>query len=241
MAGQSKARTIAWRRWQLVRLLKGMRARPRLVISVALGAGVYILTGFPALVGVPLGATTRTLIGWDAGTATYLALAWHLMATSDTARMRRRAATQDDGKGMILLLTVLATIASVVTVVSELSAVPGLAEPEKVAHVLLAAVTIPAAWCFVHTAFALHYAHDYYRTDDEPGPAGLDIPNCDTPDYFDFLYFSFIIGTAAQTADIAIRSRAMRRICLLHCTLAFFFNTAVLALTINIAASLIGE
>ena len=86
MADQSKARTIAWRRWQLVRLLKGMRARPRLVISVALGVGVYILTGFPALIGVPLGATTRTLIGWDAGTATYLALAWHLMATSDTAR-----------------------------------------------------------------------------------------------------------------------------------------------------------
>lgn len=237
----SKAQSKAWRHWQVVRFLRGVRARPRLVVSVAFGLAVYGLTGLPALIGFDLSATTRTLIGWDAGTAAYLVLAWHLMATSDTARMRRRAETQDDGKGMILLLTVLATIASVVAVVNELSAVPDLPDSEKVAHVLLAAVTIPAAWCFVHTAFALHYAHDYYRTDDEPGPAGLDIPECDTPDYFDFLYFSFIIGTAAQTADIAIRSRAMRRICLVHCTLAFFFNTTVLALTINIAASLIGK
>lgn len=233
--------TKAWRRWHVVRFARGLHARPRLWISILFGIAVYAVAGLPGLVGLDLSTISRALIGWNAGTTVYLALAWHLMATSDTARMRRRAETQDDGKGMILLLSIAATIASVAAVVGELSAVPDLPDGQKLAHVLLAAVTIPAAWFFVHTAFALHYAHDYYRSDDEPGPAGLDIPDTPKPDYFDFLYFSFILGTAAQTADIAIRSRAMRRICLVHCTLAFFFNTTVLALTINIAASLIGR
>jgi uncharacterized membrane protein len=229
------------RHWRIARFLRGARARPRLIVSVAFGLAVYAATGLPALAGQELWATTRALIGWDAGVAVYLGLALHLMASSDTARIRRQAETQDDGKSMILILTVLATAASVAAIVSELSAVPDLPDGQKSVHVLLAAVTIPAAWFFVHTAFALHYAHDYYGSLDEPGAPGLDIPDEPEPDYFDFLYFSFILGTSAQTADISIRSRAMRRISLVHCTLAFFFNTTVLALTINIAASLIGK
>lgn len=235
------AKATRKRHRRIVRFLRGVRARPRLLASVLFAVAVYLATGVPDLVGMDLKASTRVLIGWDAGVAAYLGLALHLMATSDTAQMRQRAGVEDDGKGTILILTVLATAASVAAIVSELSAVPNLPDGQKGVHVLLAAVTIPAAWFFVHTAFALHYAHDYYGSLDEPGAPGLDIPDESEPDYFDFLYFSFILGTSAQTADISIRSRAMRRICLVHCTLAFFFNTTVLALTINIAASLIGD
>jgi uncharacterized membrane protein len=220
-----------------VRILRAVRFRPRLMVSVLLGVVVFVAAG---IVATP-GATTRFLIAWDAATVCYLALAWHLMATADLHRMRRDAERQDDGRRVVLALSVLATVVSMVAILGELITVPDLPATQKLAHVLLAAVTIPAAWLFVHTAFALHYAHDYYDADRRAEPAGLAFPDESAPDYFDFLYFSFIIGTAAQTADVAIRSRAMRRIAALHCTLAFFFNTTVLALTINIAASLIGH
>ncbi|MGO9685493.1 MAG: DUF1345 domain-containing protein, partial [Beijerinckiaceae bacterium] len=112
-------------------------------------------------------------------------------------------------------------------------------------HIALAAATIVSAWTFTHLMFGLHYAHDYFleRAGSEARPAkkagGLIFPGTKEPDYFDFLYFSFVIGVACATADVEITSRPMRRAALVHCVLAFFFNSAVLALTINIAAGLI--
>jgi uncharacterized membrane protein len=115
----------------------------------------------------------------------------------------------------------------------------------KVLHIGLAAATIVSAWFFIHLTYALHYAREcfdeYFA---EPGrPAaergGLAFPGTEHPDYYDFLYFSYVIGVACQTADVNISSPAMRRVVLVHCVLAFFFNSAVLALTINIAAGLI--
>jgi uncharacterized membrane protein len=92
--------------------------------------------------------------------------------------------------------------------------------------------------------FALHYAHDYFAAEEnlDDGPdrlrGGLKFPETENPDYYDFLYFSYVIGVAAQTADVEITSKGMRKTALVHCVLAFFFNSAVLALTINIAAGL---
>ena len=94
------------------------------------------------------------------------------------------------------------------------------------------------SWGVTQIVFAIHYAHDYYRPDDG-GAAGLRFPECEDPDYWDFLYFSTSIGATSQTSDTEIRSRALRRLVTLHATVAFF-NTAVLALTVNIAASLAG-
>jgi uncharacterized membrane protein len=159
--------------------------------------------------------------------------------------MRRRAAQQDDGRIAILLLTTFAALAAIGAIVAELAAVKDLAGTAKHLHVALAALTIISAWLFIHLMFALHYAHDFYASADSvDGGAGNDrggltFPETDAPDYWDFLYFSYVIGVACQTADVAISSRAMRRTALFHCVLAFFFNSAVLALTINIAAGLI--
>ena len=107
-------------------------------------------------------------------------------------------------------------------------------------HVGLAALTILTAWLFVHTMFAMHYAHDFYVGVVRGQPPCLEFPGeCPRPAYSDFLYFAFIIGTSGQTADISLASKPIRRLGLIHCVLAFFFNTTLLALTINIAASLI--
>ncbi len=143
------------------------------------------------------------------------------------------------------MLPSLATLAAIAAIVAELAIVKELSGSFKGLHIGLAAATIVSAWLFIHLTYALHYAHEFF--DEyfvEPGrPAaergGLAFPGTDHPDYFDFLYFSYVIGVACQTADVNITSPAMRRVALVHCVLAFFFNSAVLALTINIAAGLI--
>jgi uncharacterized membrane protein len=129
-------------------------------------------------------------------------------------------------------------VASVTAIIVELAVAKSLSGSAKYAYISLALFTIVASWVFTHMMFALHYAHDYYvaRMDDRPG--GIEFPDDDEPRYGDFLYFSYIIGTSAQTADVSFTSKTMRRVGLVHCVLAFFFNTTILALTINIAASL---
>jgi uncharacterized membrane protein len=106
-------------------------------------------------------------------------------------------------------------------------------------HIAMVAFTIIGSWAFTHVMFALHYAHDYYASL-RAGPDGcLIFPGTPEPDYGDFVYFAFVIGTSGQTADVSFASRRMRRVGTVHCILSFFFNTTVLALTINIAASLL--
>ena len=103
----------------------------------------------------------------------------------------------------------------------------------------LTGATVLSSWCLTHLVFAVHYAHDYYLNQGRKLPPGIQFPGETEPDYGDFLYLAGVIGTSGQTADVSFTSRAMRRIALAHCVLAFLFNTTVLALTINIAAGLL--
>jgi uncharacterized membrane protein len=203
-------------------------ARPRTFISILIGiAAFFLLPGSLRLV-------TRLLIGWDIFVALYLALVYIMIYRSELRRIRRNAALQDDGRFLILLVTALGAFASLAAIVFELGAsqhsMPGLA---------LATATIVLSWATVHTAFALHYAHDYYRG----GKAGgLQFPSGDTrehADYWDFLYFSFVIGMTAQVSDVGITDKTIRRTATVHGIISFFFNTALLALMVNIAASAI--
>ena len=102
------------------------------------------------------------------------------------------------------------------------------------------AATFAASWLLVHTAFALHYAHAYYVILGEAGCPPLEFPRQDAPAYLDFLYFSLVVGMTSQTADVAIATTRMRRLVMAHGLIAFVFNTTLLALTINIVASLLG-
>jgi uncharacterized membrane protein len=106
-------------------------------------------------------------------------------------------------------------------------------------HIILAVLTILSSWAITQVMFALHYAHEFYNAKERGNPGGLEFPNATVPDYGDFLYFACVIGTSGQTADVSFTIRAMRRTGLAHCVLAFFFNTTLVALTMNIASSLI--
>jgi uncharacterized membrane protein len=182
---------------------------------------------------------TRGIIGWNVGAVVYLILTARMMFWSSHERMRTRAVSQDDGKFLVLILVVTSAMMCVAAIVAELFVVKDLDSDLRHAHMALAALTLVTSWAFTQVTFALHYAHDFYDSESRAESGGLDFPGTPTPDYADFLYFAVIIGTSAQTADVSFTSRKMRRTGTLHCVLAFFFNTTLLALTINMASGLL--
>jgi len=213
--------------------LRVIWARPRLFISAAVGLIVIAL--LPHAWSIP----TRMLCGWDAGIALYLLLVYRLMARTEAGHIRARAASEDEGRVAILVLTVFAALASLGAILGELGTgqVTGHPVARTPAQLVLATVTIALSWGFIHTIFALHYAHDYYG--DRGDKRCLAFPGGDAPDYWDFVYFSFVIGMTSQVSDVAVASRPMRRTVAAHGIVSFFFNVALLALTVNIAASAI--
>ena len=215
-------------------IVRNMLARPRLVISAFIGVAVVIFlpTNWASH------EITRLIVGWNAGALLYIVLASVMMGRSSQEKMQRRACAQDDGQTVILVIVVFAAVASLSAIVAELAVVKDMKGGLRYAHVALAVVTIVSSWIFTHMMFALHYAHDYYVAITEKKTGGLVFPEEENPEYGDFLYLAFIIGTSGQTADVSFSSKPMRRVGLVHCVLAFIFNTTLLALTINIAASL---
>ena len=207
---------------------------PRLFISTAVAIAVSVFLP----VDLASHAVTRLLIAWNAGTCLYVLLAAIMMIRSSDRHMRHRAQIQDDGQLLILLLVVVSGIASLVAIAAELSVVKDMHGPIKIAHIALAGVTVMSSWAFIQVMFALHYAHQYYAALSGGLTAGLQFPDGDQPDYGDFFYFASVIGTSGQTADVSFVSKPMRRIGSVHCILAYLFNTTVLALLINIGASM---
>src|ERR1700712_3755479 len=221
-------------RWQRNRFLRQVRARPRLFIATAFGLAVgFLLPNSIASHGV-----TRWLLAWNAGALLYVLLAVVMMTRSTDHHMRHRAQLQDDGQLVILLLVVLSTIASLIAIAGELSVVKDMHGFLKGAHIALAGVTVVSSWAFTQIMFSLHYAHDYYAAACHGKPAGLDFPQDENPDYGDFFSFSAVIGTSGQTADVSFVTKPMRRVGSGPCLLAYLFNTTVLALLINIGASI---
>jgi len=182
---------------------------------------------------------TRLLIGWNVGAGLYLLLAARMMFWSSHERMRTRALEQDVGRIIILAVVVTVALLSLAAIVAELAVAKDMQGTPRFAHMMLAALTVLTSWAFTQVMFSLHYAHDYYAAEVRGYSVGLDFPGGHAPDYGDFLYFACVIGTSGQTADVSFTNRTMRRTGLVHCILAFFFNTTLLALTVNIASGLL--
>ena len=220
--------------WKKNKLLRQIHARPRIFIASAVGVAV----GFSLPLDVASHLVTRFLIAWNVGTFLYVLLAAIMMVRSSNHHMRRRAQLQDDGQLTILFLVVISSITSLVAIGGELAVVKDMHGLLKIAHISLAGATVLSSWAFIQVMFALHYAHDYYAAASLGRPVGLQFPEDEQPDYGDFFYFAAVIGTSGQTADVSFVSKSMRRIGSIHCILAYLFNTTVLALLINIGASM---
>lgn len=205
-------------------LWQQVRAQPRLLSAALFGGALWLV--------LPGKQSTRFLLAWDASTALYLVLAFIMMARSTIDRIRIRATLQDEGQLVILALTTITAAVSLGGVMVQLASAKANVGQQSWEHIALAGATVLLSWTFLHTIFAVHYAHEYYA--EEAG--GLEFPGHEPPDYWDFMYYSFIIGTACATADVNVASRTLRRITMLHCIVAFFFNATILALTVNIGA-----
>jgi len=214
-------------RGPLQRWVRAVRSRPRLFLAILLGAAIG------ALLPADWRIATRSLAAWDVALGLYLVLAFRLMANCDVNRIKRRAALQDEGRLTILVLVVAAALASLLAILAELGGAN-----RQPAHLALAAVTILLSWSFTHTIFAIHYAHEYYGENAHKG-GGLNFPGDAPPDYWDFVYFSFVVGMTSQVSDVAVTSSALRRLVAAHGVVSFIFNATLLALTVNIAAGAI--
>ena len=211
----------------------GIQSRHYFFITFLLSAILYVVLGFLT----HWTWSTRLLLGWNISIFTYLVLTIRLLWTANRSHILKRAQQQDASKWIILLLVVMSLIMCFIAIIVELSHLPNIALI-KYGHLALSILTIIFAWLFMHTIFAIHYAHDYYLALANHQDGGLDFPKTTEPTYSEFLYFSYVIGTSAQTADVSLTSRSMRNLNILHILLAYGFNTTILAICINVAANL---
>src|SRR5262249_27805702 len=157
---------------------------------------------------------------------TYLALAWTLMSLSDAKATREHARAQDLAAFVIFILVLTAAFASIAAIAMLLGGVDKMPRDAKLARVGLSALALLSSWLLAHTVYGFHYARRYYASRDDPKaePRGLQFPGKDPPDYFDFAYYSFVVGMTSQVSDVQICARHMRRLTLVHSVLSFVFN-----------------
>lgn len=215
-------------------MLKQIDSIKRILISLIVSGLTYSFLPIWML------RTSRLILTWDTGVICFLILTLAMMNRATPQKMRRDAQSQDENSLTILILFVASSCATLGAIAYILKNSKHLAQWQLTLHLGLSILTIVVSWSLVHTMFALHYAHLYYSDKTTNGllenAAGLDFPSEPQPDYWDFLYFSFIIGMTCQVSDVEISTRAMRRLALVHGILTFFFNTLILALSINIIA-----
>lgn len=204
----------------------GVAAYRRLAVAAAAAAATMLLAP----------GETRFALGYAVGATVYVGLAVALMRRSDQEDIRRRAREVDVDAATLLSLAVLAAVAGLAAVVAQLGGVKDVTGWPKAAHVALAAWATASGWAMTHLVFAIHYAHEYYGGD---GEGGLVFPKEPEPNYLDFVYFAFVIACAAQTADVSIETRGLRAVVVAQSVFAFFYNLAILGLSVNVAASLI--
>ncbi len=201
-----------------------------------------LVTGLATLaLPLPMSWQFRGLLGWCVALTVYLSLAWWLCVGFDAARTRERAQAQDQPSGILLLIMLIVTAACVAAIASLLQQSKGLSGMVQFMHVVLAVVALALSWFFIQTIFTFHYAHLYYHEEqrNEPDGPGLQFPGGLDPDYFDFLYYSHVVGMTSQVSDVQVTSREMRRLTLVHGVLSFGFNMLIVALSINVVAGLL--
>jgi uncharacterized membrane protein len=210
--------------------------RNRIHLSLAIAVGALVAFALPETWQL----VTRLLVAWNVTVWAYLATMGAMMMRADHQKVKQMAALQEEGAALVLATLSVAAIISLAAIISQLSALKHMPPDQKALHYGFTVITLLGSWFLVGTLFCLHYAHSYYGSQAKEPP--LRFPDTEQrPNYWDFLYFSFTIAVAAQTSDVSVHTRALRKIVLAQAILSFFFNLAILGLSINIAAGLIND
>ncbi len=218
-AGRVKRRR-GWRPWNFV------KGRPWMITSL----GIFVVL-VAALFAGGMQLASAVLLGFDLAALVFLGMCASLFNKATPATMRVQAQAIDTGHwgvlwgGVVLSAVVLGALAN------ELHA----ASSGGVLALVLGVVSVILSWLFLNVMFAIHYAHGYYG-DFGDQHTGLEFPETPRPDYWDFAYFSIVIGMTFQVSDVQITSNYLRRVVLLHSVIAFFFNVFIIAITVNIVA-----
>ena len=212
-----------------------MRPLTKVVVSIA----AAVLTG-AALVALQVPTELALVITWNGFALVALALTWIAILTLKPAQICDLAQVEDPGRGASLVLVLLGAGAALLAVLVLLNASMSMQSGDRTQAIGVALSAVALAWLLIHTVFTLRYAHLYY--DGTAGEKPIEFPGPEEmPDYLDFAYFAFVIGMTAQTADINIRGRRVRRAALLHGVIAFIYNTAIVAMSIGLLTSLLSS
>jgi len=212
-------------------------ARHRLALGLAAGVVVLLVSrGY-------LQFASAAIAGWNAFAFVTLVLDWMIVLATPQGKIRKRAQQQDLSSLVIFIFVVVAACAALFAVGFLVRVHKAQTGGHFTIHLALTLLTVITSWTLVHTVFGLRYAHAFYGDGDEPGvvqhAGGLIFPGNRPPDYFDFAYFSFVVGMTCQVSDVQITSRRIRRLTLVHSVLSFGFNTIILALLINTVSGLL--
>jgi uncharacterized membrane protein len=204
----------------------------RLVAAVV--AGVF---GWLAARHLSTPVSTHFLIGWNVCALAYVVVTWHLFLTADEAEVRRRAAAEDEKPSLILLIVLAAILSSLAAVVAAMLNARTAGHDTKVITAVCAGITLVLSWVVLHLVLTLHYAHRHFG--DGTDKPGFLFPGEPASSYLDFVYLAFSIGATFQVSDNNVLTSKLRNLVTAQAVCAYFYNTAVLALGINIIAGLV--
>lgn len=220
-----------------------LMARSRILAALVLGIGFYWLLSLESIADWVASQPLRVALAWDVVVATYLVPTIAMMRSPDLKQIRARATAIDIGLVEIVAIVALAAAFSLFSVAKVLAEAHGLAASDRAARVAVAALTVFLSWVSMQVIYAVHYAHIFYDPAEhgqgDQARGGLEFPGRTEPDYWDFVYFSFVIGMTCQVSDVQISARNMRHLVTAQAVIAFFYNTIVVALAVSVAASLI--
>jgi uncharacterized membrane protein len=210
-------------------------------LSIALTVAVIVYFCCDKSLTVP----ELALASWIGCALTIILLNWIIILTSHPMEVKKIAKLQDSSRSFLFAFIITASLVSLVAIIFLLKSVKGLSEASRNGHILLAISAVAVSWWLVHTVFTLKYAHMYYDTSTDDGKllkaGGLDFPDTKEPDYLDFVYFAFVVGMTFQVSDVVITDRKIRHTCLVHGVISFAFNTAIVALSINVISGLVAQ
>jgi uncharacterized membrane protein len=219
-----------------------LTARVRILVALAAGLVLYAVLALPPVAAWVGSAPLRLALAWDLVAAVYLAQAIRMMWRHDLAQIRARAEAIDISLTEIVAIAALAGMFSLFAVAFVLSEARGLEAAGRIFRLVVGILTVFLSWVALHVIFAVHYAHIFYDPDDRSKAdkvrGGLEFPGQAEPNYWDFVYFSFVIGMTCQVSDVQVTARDLRHLVTAQGIIAFFYNTVVLALAVNIAASM---
>ena len=207
-------------------------AHPRLWCSFVIGTILFFLLPHEWSV------LSRVLVSWNTGVVLFITLILLWMTRLTAAQICTKYIEEDESAPFILILVVIAAVASLFAIIEPLATIKQVTGSERTAHFALAAVTLINSWLLVPMIFTTHYADMFYSATAEDRP--LRFPNTPEPVFWDFAYFSFTIAAACQTADVSTAQASARRVVLAHTLISFLFNASILGFAINVTAGLIG-